>query len=143
MAHSRLVVGSYTVEFHGDKKYQAKWDLALYDEGIIADEANTRELISDVGYNFLELTIQGQIVTEELGGKSADKYIFDTVIPALNLLGDTTTGTLTLELNTGQLVATGWVTNAVIDRFVESGMEVIDISFTFICESPPTHSGLT
>ena len=143
MAHSKLVVGSYTVDFHGDKKYTVRWALEQYEEGIINDVNNTRHIIADEGINLLEIEVLAQVITSELGGKSADKYIFDTILPALNLLGDLTTGTLTLELNTGQLVATGWVLNSQMERFVESGIEVIEVGFTFLCDQMPTHSGLT
>lgn len=143
MAHSKLVVGSYTVEFHGDKKYAVKWDMELLGNGIQPMDNNQRTVIGEAGLNHLQIDVHGQIISSELVGKTADKYIFDTIIPALNLFGNQTTGTLTLELNGGQLVATGWVTNAIFDRFVEMGIEMIDFSFTFILSDPATHSGLS
>ena len=143
MAHSRLEVGSYTVEFHGDKKYAVKWDMELLGNGIQPMDNNQRTVIGEAGLNHLQIDVHGQIISSELVGKTADKYIFDTIIPALNLFGNDTTGTLTLELNGGQLVATGWVTNAIFDRFVEMGIEMIDFSFTFILSDPATHSGLS
>ena len=143
MAHSKLVVGSYTVEFHGDKKYAVKWDMELLGNGIQPMDNNQRTVVADPGLNYLQIDVHGQIISSELVDKTADKYIFDTIIPALNLFGNQTTGTLTLELNGGQLVADGWVTNAIFDRFVEMGIEMIDFSFTFILSGPATHSGLS
>jgi hypothetical protein len=142
MAHSKLVIGSYTIDFHGDKKYSVKWDLKLEDAGIFPKPNRTRT-VAAAALNFESIDVFGQIISSELVGKTADKYVFDTILPALGLIKTQTTGTLTLELNGGQLVATGWVTNMMLDRFVESGIEMIDVSFTFVLDQPPTHSGLT
>ena len=142
MAHSKFQIGSYTVEFHGDKKYGVKWDLKMEGAGIIPQPGRKRT-VAAAPINFEEISVHGIIVTSELTSKTADKYVFDTVLPALALFETSQTGTLTLELNGGQLVCTGWITNAIMDRFVESGTEMIEISFTFVLSEAADHTGLT
>ena len=142
MAHSKLQVGTYTIDFHGDKKYSLRWDLKLMDGGIFPTPKRTR-VVTAAPLNNESIDVFGQIISSELVGKTADKYVFDTILPALGLIKTQTTGTLTLELNGGQLVATGWVTNMMMDRFVESGIEMIDINFTFVFNEPPDDTGLT
>lgn len=142
MAHSKLVISTYTIDFHGDKKYSVKWDLKTEEAGIYPKPNRTR-VVAAAAHNFETIEVHGIIVTSELVGKTADKFVFDTILPALGLIETNTTGTLTLELNGGQLVATGWVTNMILDRFVEDGAEMIELSFNFVLDQPPDHSGLT
>lgn len=142
MAHTKLVIGSYTIEFHGEKKYSVKWDLKLEKAGIFP-KPNRERVVAAAAHNFEEIQFAGSIIASELTGRTADKYIFDTILPALGLIRTQTVGTLTLELNGGQLVATGWVTNMIIDRTAEAGIEMLDVSFTFVLDQPPTHTGLT
>ena len=142
MAHSKLQVGTYTIDFHGDKKYSLRWDLKLMEGGIFPTPDRER-VVTAAALNTEQIDVFGQIISSELVGKTADKYVFDTILPALGLFETNVTGTLTLELNGGQLVATGWVTNMMMDRFVESGIEMIDINFTFVFDKPPDDTGLT
>lgn len=134
MAFSTITDGTNTFEFVADEEYDVTWGLTEYDEDNYPDGTGW---LATGGHNGIITKISGEAVSNKnTDVTSADKQIWDKLLKIARNNDNPETldenpQTLTLVLQTGNLVLTGWMVAFNAARRAPDGMVAIPVTIDF------------
>ncbi len=145
MAFSTITDGTNTFEFVSDEEYDWTWGLTEYEDGNYPDGTGW---LATGGHNGAIIKVSGAAVSNKnTAVTSADKQILETLMKVARNNDspetlDDNPQTLTLVLQTGNLVMTGWMTGFSAARPASAGIVAIPLTIDFKVQSEIT-SGLS
>ena len=123
-----------TFEFVADEEYDLTWGLTEYEEGNYPDGIGW---LATGGFNGMVVKVSGEAVSNKnTDNTSADKQIWDKLIKVARNNDnpgdlDEEPQTLTLVLQTGNLVLTGWMVAFNAARRAPDGIAAIPLTIEF------------
>jgi len=130
-----------TFEFAADEEYQLSGSLFEPKEGAYPDGT---AWLGTGGHSLHRIKVSGQAISNLDGPVTgADFQLWDKLLKIIKDNSDSDIPqTLTLVLDSGNLVLTGWMTNYVAPRRAPDGIIKIDITIDFLIKTED-HSGLS
>jgi hypothetical protein len=138
MPNSKVTIDGTDYEFQGDERYTPKWTLAVKSKNPVAEGS---VIVGAAKLSEIIYTISGYLISDNTS--SADKKLHNLMDALANNVETSSTQTVTLELGSGQLILTGWVTNFTGPRTAPEGESLVAFTFDIILSQLPNHSGIS